>query len=414
VTAAGANVDGVDLASRRVRVSGSAATLQGLFATSLYRARVTDGPDAGREIRHRSGGLSVPTALDGVVTAVLGLDDRPQASARFEVTTATAGATSYTPVQLAAVYSMPPTADGSGQSVAIIELGGGFGRADLDTYFGGLHLSSPNVTAVGVNGATNVPGMDPNGADGEVLLDIEVVGAIVPKARIVVYFAPNTDAGFLDAVSTAAHAVPTPIAMSISWGQSEDAWTGQARTAMDQAFADAAALGVTVTAAAGDSGSSDANGAPVAVHVDFPASSPHVLACGGTSLIADPATAAVTSESVWNNGAGKGATGGGVSDVFAQPSWQATAGPRRRQAPRSARADGRAWGTRRGGRRRPAHRVPDPRRRSPDGSRGNQRGCAVVGGPGMPPRPTAGAALRPAATRDLRRRDPGPRPARLP
>ena len=326
VTAAGANVDGVDLASRRVRVSGSAATLQALFATSLYRARVTGGPDAGREIRHRSGGLSVPTALDGVVTAVLGLDDRPQALARFEVTAAAAGATSYTPVQLAAIYSMPPTADGSGQSVAIIELGGGFGQGDLDTYFGGLHLSSPAVTAVGVDGAKNVPGKDPKGADGEVLLDIEVVGAIVPRAHIVVYFAPNTDAGFLDAVSTAAHAVPTPTAMSISWGQSEDAWTGQARTAMDQAFADAAALGVTVTAAAGDSGSSDTKSASAAVHVDFPASSPHVLACGGTSLIADPATGAVTSESVWNNGAGKGATGGGVSDVFAQPSWQATAG----------------------------------------------------------------------------------------
>ena len=165
---------------------------------------------------------------------------------------------------------MPPTADGGGQSVANIELGGGFGQADLDTYFGGLHLSSPTVTAVGVDGATNVPGKDPKGADGEVLLDIEVIGAIVPKAHIVAYFAPNTDAGFLDAVSTAAHALPTPTAMSISWGQSEDAWTGQARTAMDQAFADAAALGVTVTAAAGDSGSSDTKGASVAVHVDFP------------------------------------------------------------------------------------------------------------------------------------------------
>jgi len=326
VTAVGAHVDDVDLPSRRVRVTGSAATLQNLFGTSLDRARVTDGPDAGREIRHRTGELSVPTALDAVVTAVLGLDDRPQALARFEVTAAATGATSYTPVQLASIYSMPPSADGSGQTVAIIELGGGFAQSDLDTYFSGLHLTSPTVTAVGVDGATNVPGQDPKGADGEVLLDIEVVGAIVPKAHIVVYFAPNTDAGFLDAVSTAAHATPTPTALSISWGQSEDAWTAQARTAMDQAFADAAALGVTVTAAAGDSGSSDTPAGGNAVHVDFPASSPHVLACGGTSLLADPATGVVTSESVWNNGVGKGATGGGVSAVFPQPSWQATAG----------------------------------------------------------------------------------------
>ena len=300
------------------------------FSSAGYRFLESPGmtPTFPRfEVSGHAGGIqSVPTALDGVVTAVLGLDDRPQALARFEVTAAAAGATSYTPVQLASIYSMPPTADGSGQTVAIIELGGGFAQSDLDTYFSGLHLTSPTVTAVGVDGATNVPGQDPKGADGEVLLDIEVVGAIAPKAHIVVYFAPNTDAGFLDAVSTAAHATPTPTALSISWGQSEDAWTAQARTAMDQAFADAAALGVTVTAAAGDSGSSDTPAGGNAVHVDVPASSPHVLACGGTSLIADPATGVVTSESVWNNGGGKGTTGGGFSDVFPQPSWQATAG----------------------------------------------------------------------------------------
>ena len=90
------------------------------------------------------------------------------------------------------------------------------------------------------------------------LLDIEVVGALAPGARVLVYFAPNTDAGFLDAVSEAAHANPTPASISISWGQSEDDWTAQARKAMDWAFADAATLGVTVTAAAGDDGSTDA------------------------------------------------------------------------------------------------------------------------------------------------------------
>jgi kumamolisin len=135
----------------------------------------------------------------------------------------------------------------------------------------------------------------------------------------VVYFAPNTDAGFLDAVSTAAHATPTPTAVSISWGQREDTWTAQARTAMDQAFADATAMGVTVTAAAGDSGSSDTPADGATDHVDFPASSPHVLACGGTSLLADTVTGTVSSESVWNNGPGNGATGGGVSDTFSQP-----------------------------------------------------------------------------------------------
>jgi kumamolisin len=173
---------------------------------------------------------------------------------------------------------------------------------------------------VGVDGGANQAGQDPAGADGEVLLDIEVVGALAPKANIVVYFAPNTDAGFLDAIVAASHANPAPAAISISWGQSEDAWTAQARTAFDQAMADAAALGVTVTAAAGDNGSAD-GATDNKDHADFPASSPHVLACGGTRLQADTATGVINAETVWNDGPNS-ATGGGYSDVFPAPSWQ--------------------------------------------------------------------------------------------
>jgi kumamolisin len=113
--------------------------------------------------------------------------------------------------------------------------------------------------------------------------------------------------------------------ISISWGQSEDEWTGQARTAMDDALADAAALGVTVCAASGDDGSRD-NATDGGAHVDFPAASPHALACGGTTLQADAASGAVQSEVVWFHGVGQGGSGGGVSDVFAVPSWQAAAG----------------------------------------------------------------------------------------
>jgi kumamolisin len=320
----GVDILDVDLTGRRVRAAGSAALLSRVFGTDLQQMSST-GP-AGEPVshRHRTGGLSVPGALDGVVTAVLGLDDRPQSRAHFRLTPAAAGSTSYTPVQLGAIYDFPDGLDGAGQSVAIIELGGGFEQSDLDTYFQGLGLSGVSVRAVGVDGATNVPGQDPQGADGEVMLDIEVVGALVPKADVVVYFAPNTDAGFLDAVTSAAQASPAPVAMSISWGQSEDQWTAQARTAMDGALADAAALGVTVTAASGDNGSAD--GESGGAHVDFPSSSPHVLACGGTSLRADPTSGAVQSETVWNDGSSGGATGGGVSDAFPLPDWQQDAG----------------------------------------------------------------------------------------
>lgn len=324
----GLTVEEADAGRRTVRVTGPARIVARVFGTDLARSARADADtdtDADAPYRQRTGSLSVPRALDGVVTAVLGLDDRPQARAQFRVALPRAVSTSYTPPELGKVYSFPEGTDGSGQTIAIIELGGGYVQEDLDTYFAGLGLPTPSVTAVGVDGGANRPDGDPNGADGEVMLDIEVAGALAPGAAIVVYFAPNTDAGFLDAVTTAAHADPAPAAISISWGQAEDQWTAQARTAFDQALQDAAALGVTTTAAAGDDGSSDRVGDGRS-HVDFPASSPHALACGGTRLDADTTTGAVSSETVWNNGTGGGATGGGVSAVFPLPSWQGGVG----------------------------------------------------------------------------------------
>jgi kumamolisin len=323
----GVTVESADAASRRVRASGPAGTLSELFGTDLDQVRTTD-PVTGQAIEHRArqGALSVPAEIGDAVVAVLGLDNRPQARTRLVAPAAAAAAsTSYNPIQLAAIYGAPANTDGTGQTLAIIELGGGFNQSDLDHYFGGLGIATPAVRAVEVDGATNAPTNDPSGPDGEVLLDIDVAGGIAPKADIAVYFAPNTDAGFVDAISQAAHATPTPTAISISWGQSEDDWTGQARTAMDAAIADACALGATVTVAAGDDGSTD-RATDKQSHVDFPASSPHALACGGTSLDADPSTGSVTSETVWNNGTGNGATGGGVSDTFPLPTWQGSVG----------------------------------------------------------------------------------------
>ena len=314
----GLTVIGTDLASRRIRVQGTVAAVSRVFGTSLWAGQAVSAR-ATTTHRLREGGLSIPAQLDGVITAVLGLDNRPQARAQFRVSRASAATTSYTPLQLGALYSFPEGTDGSGQTIAVIELGGGFETADLNTYFGNLGVGSPSVTAIGVDGAVNVPGKDPSGADGEVLLDIEVIGALSPEAQILVYFAPNTDDGFVDAVSQAAHANPTPTAISISWGQSEDQWTAQARIALDDALLDAGVLGATVTVAAGDNGSSDGS-TDGTNHADFPASSPHALACGGTSLRANGTT--ITTETVWNDGSGGGATGGGVSDVFPLPSWQ--------------------------------------------------------------------------------------------
>jgi kumamolisin len=321
LTELGARVVESDAASRRVRVSGTVRLLSRIFGTSLDQ--VTSEAPNGKMVvhRHRTGGLSIPQTLDGVVTAVLGLDDRPQARAHFRP--AATGPISYTPLELGKIYDFPAETDGTGHTLAILELGGGYESEDLDTYFQGLGIDSPSVTAVGVDGGSNQPEHDPTGDDGEVLLDVEVAGALAPKANIVVYFAPNSDAGFVDALISAAHADPTPTAISISWGQSEDNWTAQARKALDQALADAAALGATVTAAAGDNGSKDGvtDGRD---HADFPASSPHALACGGTRLEADTATGIIKSETVWNENP-HSATGGGYSDKFSIPPWQRTA-----------------------------------------------------------------------------------------
>ena len=112
--------------------------------------------------------------------------------------------TQYTPPQVAAAYSFPKGLTGSGQSVAIIELGGGFREDDLSDYFSSLGITLPSVHAVSVLKGENRPGK-PDGPDGEVMLDIEVLGSVAPGANISVYFAPNTDQGFIDAVTTAVH-----------------------------------------------------------------------------------------------------------------------------------------------------------------------------------------------------------------
>jgi kumamolisin len=260
---------------------------------------------------------------------VLGLDARPQAKVRLRrhvegVSPKAAGDTSYTASAVAKLYSFPTAGTGLGQTVAIIELGGGYRASDLSAYFSKLKISpAPSVTAVGVDGARNLPVGNPNSADGEVLLDIEVVGAVAPKAKIAVYFGPNTDQGFLDAITTAIHDnVRKPSVVSISWGGAESTWTAQALTSYDQAFQDAALLGVSVCCASGDDGSTD-NVTDGASHVDFPASSPNVLACGGTRL--ESTAGKITKEVVWNHGAGSGASGGGVSDHFPLPSYQSAA-----------------------------------------------------------------------------------------
>jgi kumamolisin len=317
-------------AGRRALVlAGTVAQFNDAFGVELEHYSHPGGT-----YRGRTGPVHVPVELNGIIEAVLGLDNRPQARPHFRMKAvgvrsksgararsrpARAGATSFTPVQLAALYDFP-RGDGQGECIALIELGGGYRPQDLEAYFAGLGLAAPAVTAVAVDHGANQPSGDPNGPDGEVMLDIEVAGAIAPAAAIAVYFAPNTDAGFLDAVTSAIHDdARKPSVVSISWGGPESSWTQQAMSAMDQAFQAAAVMGITVCVAAGDGGSTD-GASDGANHVDFPASSSHALACGGTSLQTSGTT--IVKEVVWNDGPESGAGGGGVSTFFALPAWQ--------------------------------------------------------------------------------------------
>jgi kumamolisin len=312
---------------RTVILTGTVAAMNEAFGVELKEYEHPSG-----RYRGRTGSVHLPAELHEVVEGVFGLDNRPQAKPHFRRrqgrggVRAAAASLSYTPIQVAALYNFPTGVDGAGECIALIELGGGYKVADLSNYWSQLNLpETPTVSAVSVGNGSNSPTGDPDGPDGEVMLDIEVSGSIAPAAKIVVYFAENTDAGFLNAITTAVHdSTNNPSVVSISWGGPESSWTQQAMTSMDEAFESAAAMGVTVCVAAGDDGSTDGVNDGLN-HVDFPASSPNVLACGGTELIASGN--AITNESVWNELANnEGATGGGVSDVFPLPSWQAGAG----------------------------------------------------------------------------------------
>ena len=314
-------VDAVDLARRTVKVSGTVANLQKAFAVQLKEYSHPNG-----NFRGRTGAISVPSDYADVIKGVFGLDNRRQAEPHFRrlaqpdkhkhKTPVTAS--SHDPNEVAQIYDYP-SGDGTGQCIGLIELGGGFQLDDITNYFKSLNLTPPQVISVSVDGGANSP-TTPDSADGEVMLDIEVAGSIAPGAKIVVYFAPNTDQGFLDAITTAVHdSTNQPSVISISWGSAESGWTAQSLTNFDEAFQAAAAMGVTVCVASGDSGSSDGvtDGSN---HVDFPCSSPFALACGGTTLQAS--NGAIVSETVWNDAPQGGATGGGVSDVFALPTYQ--------------------------------------------------------------------------------------------
>ncbi len=329
--ALGLSVADASLATRSLTLTGSAGAMEAAFGVEL-----SDYAIPGGGYRGRTGAVQLPASVSDLVVGVFGLDDRKVARRRHRLRThahdagdlAGGAATPLTPAQLTARYSFPP-GDGAGQTVGLLEFGGGFQPADLNQFcdLAGVG-AAPEVRVVSVGGA---PTDQIDDATGEVMLDVEVIAGACPGARIAIYFAAWTEQGWLAALDAALQDKANDLGvLSISWGAPEEAdiWTPQAMQQVNEALKDAAALGITVCVATGDDGSSDGVKDGRA-HVDFPASSPFALAVGGTT-IPGAAAAGVPSgpDRAWKLGDGLradsgGSSGGGVSGVFPRPSWQA-------------------------------------------------------------------------------------------
>ena len=221
--------------------------------------------------------------------------------------------------KLCAAYGWPANAPGTG-AIAIVELGGGWNRADVTAAFAAMGLPAPSITDVSVDGTKNTPGGD---ADGEVALDIQVAGgafavATGRPANIRIYWAQN----IAEAVHRAS--VDGCSVCSISCGAPEESWGKPACQDMNDTAMVAGTVGMAVFAAAGDNDADDGNSQP---SVDCPACCPHIIGCGGTSIPVGG------SEAVWNNNPGRAngeGTGGGYSVYFPRQTWQlgAPVGPK--------------------------------------------------------------------------------------
>jgi len=301
-------------AQRSLTLTGPLGDILTAFPAKLNMFKHSTGT-----YRGRSGAISIPREFRGIITGVFGLDTRPNVKASFRPRTRRA--TTLVPATVFAKrYNFPEKLDGSGQCIGIIELGGGFTHSDLHAYFKSIGIATPNVAAISVHHGGS---RKPQFADGEVMLDIEVAGAVAPQARIAVYFAPQRGSGFLDAVNAAVHdAERNPSVISISWSSPEDPAAQQTITAFHEVFLEAAALGITICASAGDHGTAgmDAADWDRKIHVAHPSTDELVLACGGTQIDEHG------NDVVWNDGtplsAGGWASGGGISQTRRVPAYQ--------------------------------------------------------------------------------------------
>jgi len=326
-----------DAARCRVRLRARRRDVERAFATKLRLTEID-----GRACHHPTGRPRMPAELAAHTQAVFGLDQRPLRS-RLRGHAGPAGDGGLLPSAIASLYGLATAGRGAGQCIALVEPFGGYSPDDLKDACAAMSLPVPQVVEIDVGHGRNAFGADAE-ADREVSLDIQVAAAVAPEARIAIYFTEKSEAGFADGIAEAIHdKTQRPDVVIVTWGEPEAFWPAGARGVVDGALADAVRLGVTVVVAAGDDLATERMN-DERVHVDYPASSPYVLACGGTKLTLDAAGTAIADEVVWNDGV-RG-TGGGISDIYQVPSYQGSValppslndGKRRRGVPDVAAA----------------------------------------------------------------------------
>ncbi len=328
-----------------ITISSSVIFVSGLISniSTLLQTEINEYKNGDNKYYSSIDDITIPKELY-FVDAILGLSNipsfepycilseptiKPMLKGKLEPRAAPRALSSFTPPELARLYKFPTGYTGLGQTIAIIELGGGYRQSDMDYYFGpsGLNLPfAPTIIPISIDGAVNNPD-DTSGANYEVVLDIQIAAAIAPQATILVYFAPNSDSGFYNAIAAAINDTEyRPSIISISWGAPEAYWYRNVLTSYNSLFALAVSKKINIFAASGDNGSSDGLRG---VNADFPSSSPNVVSCGGTTLTATRSV--IQNEIVWNRSGG--ATGGGYSEVFSKPAYQSKVKGVRRGVP---------------------------------------------------------------------------------
>ena len=219
-------------ATRTVKLTGTGTEMESAFQVKLFNYTHEHG-----NYRGRVGYIHVPTDVKDIVEGVFGLDNRRVARRRRPSASNGNGPRSEGPLvgaermvdkpgELATHYNFP-SGDGAGQTAAVLEFGGGFFASDLNDFCTLAGISVPVVKTISVDG-TSTSAKD--GAEGEVMLDVEVIAGVCPKAKIAVYFAEWGEQGWMAALDAANQDhVNNPGVVSISWGSPRRPTSGPRR-----------------------------------------------------------------------------------------------------------------------------------------------------------------------------------------